>query len=412
MTTGRVNVGGGGGGASLNIYTQLSEPQKKDGIWLQTSDKFRTIFLDTAPYVANSWVLDFLARLPTVRENHTTVLYNDYIYVFGGRSTSIPTYQNTIYKYSLKTGVWTYVGATQSSYLMNHTAVIKDGILYFAGRVGSTTAYLQRFDLATETWLPNTSTSPRSGDKHVILDYGPDKLIICVLYTSGSVYIYEYTISTNSWKQINASGYGSNLAYHAIHLINNVIYFAGGDSNYYGTTKYDILTDKFISTANTPLRGRGAPSLAFGTDIHIYGTGDSNTLEVLIYDTLNNVYTYGPPMLRKRDSTQAVFDPIRKKVYLVGGNTATSGTSGQSADTDAFTYISKQYTSDELVLLVYPPFSSDPRQMAIQLFGTRVSIKNMRFLNYFLDAWIFKNGDLKEYPAYYGDGTKWTKFKN
>ncbi|MGD6894283.1 Kelch repeat-containing protein [Bacillus infantis] len=412
MTTGRVNVGGGGGGATLNIYTQLAEPQKKDGIWLQTTDKFKTIFQDLSVYLANSWVVNAIAPLPLTRGLHATVLAGDFIYVFGGRqNSSSQSGLLDVYKYNIKTNLWSYVGplpyGSINSAPTGFTGVYKNGIIYLFGMIGSGTPTIKRFQVSTETWLANTSYALRASWGE-IFDYGPDELL--VVMPGASTYIFAYKISTDSWRQVNTNTYNvRDLSGSAVHLIDNKIWFIG--SNNRNTLYYDLLLNTWTSLAASPIVTSASPSLVFGNEIHIYSRGGYEGLEYLIYNTTNNTYSYGPSLSRQRFNTDAVFDPISKKVYIIGGSTSSNG-SIYSVETDMFTYISKQYSNDELVLLVNPPYSSDPKQMAVQLFGTRISVKNMKFLNYFLNAWIFKNGDLKEYPAYYGDGTKWTKFKN
>lgn len=410
MTTGRVNVGGGG--ASLNIFTQLVEPQKKDGIWLQTSDKFRSIALDRNVYLSNSWVLNFIPDLPTPRAYHTTLLYKDFIYVFGGKPNSgSQSFNQDIYKYNLITGVWTLVGnipwGTYNTGMVSWNYEIINNIVYFSGRIGTGTAQLKRYDLDAETWLTDEGYLPRSGGVHRIFKYGDDGLILAV--PGDSNYVYQYAFSTKTWTQVSPSPYiARDLSSASIHLIDNVVYFAAG---YYPSMKFDLITKTWSSIATSPLTTSGSPSLVFGNEIHIYGRGGYAGQEVIIYDTLTNTYSYGTPMLRRRYYTNAVFDPKGKVVYIVGG-ADTDSTGIYNPRTDAFTYYSKQYANDELVILVNKPYSIDPNQMAVKLFDTRIPIKNEKLVNYFLNAWIFNNSDLQEYPAYWGDGTKWTKFKN
>ena len=50
MATGRVNVGGGGSG--LNIFTQLSEPAIKEGIWIQTTKSYRKAIIERSIFLS------------------------------------------------------------------------------------------------------------------------------------------------------------------------------------------------------------------------------------------------------------------------------------------------------------------------------------------------------------------------
>lgn len=414
MTTGRVNVGGGGGGASLNIFTQLSEPQKKDGLWLKTSDKFRTIFQDLSVYLANSWVDGIVAPLPQVRADHATVLAGDYIYVFGGRyNTTSQGGLLNVYKYNIRTNVWSYVGplpyGSITSAPLNFHGVYKNGIIYLHGRIGSSSSYIKRFDVATETWLSDAPSPPYSAYLGHLFEYGENGLLLVQISDSAGTRIYSYDIVNKTWKSLN-TGTQSTYDYTsaAVHLLDNKVYMVAGR---YSGRIFDIATDTWTTLTNPPASTNMAPTLRFGTDIYIYGRGGYDGVEMFIFDTLTNTYSYGPPLPHIKRGAEAVFDPISKKVYIVGGYD-TANSYPMSTETLVFTYISKQYSNDELVLLVNPPYSSDPNQKAVELFSTRISVKNMKFLVYFLNAWIFKNGDLKECPAYYGDGTKWTKFKN
>lgn len=428
MATGKVNTGGGGGGG-LNIFTQLAEPRTKDGIWLQTQDKFKTIFLEKNVYLANSWVLDALPELPKPRLNPVIVYVNDKIYVFGGSQTSgEQDYHTDVLKFNLVDNTLSYVTdmptAPSKTRPWLYNPIVKDDYIYFFGATStSTTRNITRFNHVTETWDGFQSTYPPRGVSSggYLFEYDEEHLLV-VGGNTGTLYTQIYNINTNTWTELGSySVTNTNVYSNTVYTkVGNLVYLLGTQSGSLNIMVIDLSTNTLARLDSTPgvpakvpfvLKGGVDFSLLLGDEVHIFGSPYlANQLSYVIFNTTTKTWSYGPPMLRLRNDTNVVFDPIRRKVYIIGGRHDT--TNAISKSTDMLSFISKQYTNDELVLLVQDTYDVSRNQKAVKLFPTTISIKNGRFMNFFNDAWIFKNGDLREYPAYYGDGTQWIKFKN
>lgn len=93
----------------------------------------------------------YAGQPPSPRYGHTTVIYNQCLWVFGGYDTSGLTC-NDLHKFDLRTSTWEKIDAVGLSPpgVYHHTAVVFQGSMYIFGGSTSTAVYEYRF--GTQTW--------------------------------------------------------------------------------------------------------------------------------------------------------------------------------------------------------------------------------------------------------------------
>ncbi|CAH2083850.1 unnamed protein product [Euphydryas editha] len=122
-------------------------------------------YLDTT---SETWVTtNPIGTWPESREKHSAWLYNDYMYIFGGRNTNTVTYFNDLYRYSMKGNFWECLNVHGVGPFSRHQptcSVYKDKIYLFGG-VSSFNEDLVRY---------------KASDIHV-LDYAPTLKTLCII---------------------------------------------------------------------------------------------------------------------------------------------------------------------------------------------------------------------------------------
>lgn len=166
----------------------------------------------------------------------TSVLVGDNVYLLG----AWPSGPQLNRKYDLNTGDWTYLANSPNSYhTWGITAEVLSGIIYLFNPDGECFGY----NISSDTWSDNTyNTATGTRDLSSILYQNE----IYVIGWDDSAF-YKYTPSTNQWTQLSNSIYQVGAC--AMGIINNLIYFVGGNSGgstvaeYKSILVYDITTD-------------------------------------------------------------------------------------------------------------------------------------------------------------------------
>ena len=104
--SGEPGISNGQGILKLNIFTQMDEPEKKDGIWVQTNHQYERVMVNQ-PTVSNyqAGVWSKVSDLPFEYGNGSAVVYNGEIYtICKGNS----------YMYKWNGSSWVNIGNTNS----------------------------------------------------------------------------------------------------------------------------------------------------------------------------------------------------------------------------------------------------------------------------------------------------------
>lgn len=422
MATGRVNVGGGGAG--LNIFTQMSEPATKEGIWLKTSEKHNKVAIDDKIWLANEWNDTDVVTLPdTLRviAEASCVEHQGKIYFIGGvTGYSASGTLNSCVCYDTATNKWATLAAAPANMAKNN-AVVYNNKIYIHGGYSNANSLLSNmycYDIATNTWT--TLATGAGGRQSHSLTLVKDKIyIIGGFANSASSYqsnVVVYDITNNTYTNL---GVQINRAGHRAHFINNRIYLIGGavlSTNASNINTYLDLTDNTVhSIANSPEVMGGHTSQLIGGNIYVLG-GDTTISSSTGYTARDTIYIYNistdtwslsektVPFNVSRASTAYVND----RIYLFGGIYSTNSL----RNSRFFAFVSKPFTDKSIVILKTSYTKGD---YSTELVTPNTSIVGdsllKRLLTNFNDVFFYVNSDLKSLESYYGNGTQWIKFK-
>ena len=181
----------GSGDASLNIFTQSTEPEKKDGIWIKTSNQYEKIITDARILNDDNSVWE---NLNTNRVQVEFVCsYNNLIYLIC---------RNCIYTYNISNGTITNTGTSITSFTI-HALQYNNLIYYIADGDNTTdsngyiTGYFYEFNLNTLTkTLIKQIDLGRSGNYYYSTGYS----------FVNTLFMYNNSIYANTTKRENTGG--------------------------------------------------------------------------------------------------------------------------------------------------------------------------------------------------------------
>jgi len=240
------------------------------------------------------------------RVGAATAVYNNEIYVFGGLD-SASSATPTVEKYNPGSDSWSK-RANMKTYTVGGLAVtVGAKIFIFGGAATGSSAYLQMYDIASDSWeAPFVTQIPSFGGGGCA--YIGDRIYIFAgngnyygRSQSGAVYGY-FDVNSGKFSSIPApSALGFYLS--AVTVVNDKIYLLGG-MGYDGSTRADIYVFDYrtqtwannsLALANAVV-GHGA--VAVGNSIYV--VGGTNSLE-------------GQPLAANQAAEDNVFFLLRKQ---------------------------------------------------------------------------------------------------
>jgi hypothetical protein len=214
---------------------------------------------DTYPWPANLWFMnthDVSNHPPLAVEFKYVILENGDFFIVGGKIGSV--YQNTVYTYNPATNIWSQkadfpfpvINCNMVSLPGNKIMTVSSHISDGGSNHYSSDSYI--YDLATNTWsVLTTIPNNRHNLEGALID--PDNVI--ATHPDGSVYeVYKYTISTNTWVQMNDKPF---VHFSRRFVKTPVGVFAVGTGYYdqyvnLGMHLYDIINDTWIEMTSAP----------------------------------------------------------------------------------------------------------------------------------------------------------------
>lgn len=405
MAIGKVNVGGGGAG-KLNIFTGLTEPKTKEGIWVRTDVKHATMVQDSLVYLANAWAPpNGMYTAPPVNFDHGgAVVVGDEIFYMslspGGQSP--PRYH---YKYNVKTRVWSQLPAFSMGAVFSFAKVAALGTKVYTFHTDS----IYVFDTVANTWTTLAKTTDTGNTPYGVVAH--DGYIYYLATTSGV--LYRYNPADNKFTQL-AKSPATGISTAEGVVIGGKIYWVLTNDKLYA---YTIATDtwELKSSANPPalfgdttdIRIIRAGSVAIGSMIYFMG-GYNPSNNFYSYNTLTDVWTNIGKIISAVDGSRI---PSVRDVSMSFVNNQLHVVVGLHHI--VYNFMSKQYGADKTLILDLPdnkPFGNYYTELVTT--KERAKFGLSRILSAFNNAWLYHDNDVKEYPTYYGDGTKWIKFKN
>lgn len=311
---GRFNLGKGNskGGGLFPIYQQMTEPTKKEGVWIKTNDKLKDIyFANNNECVTNEWVqlegltypagyygygvylnskiyygtaykqlieYDPISKISTLiktfdYEIKSVVLVNKIIYVF--------TYDsNYLYIYKQETNNTFSLVCTDYKYNYFPEECASNGTdIYFTRRSNNdSSSYLYRFDTISNTVIQAEGTSLLPIKNPAVVSFDNDIYLF-------ELYLYKYSTITKSLTQIRNVNIRYSYNTKFINVKETVYYF---NSNLSACKKYNLLTDTLTSICDLPrLEYYSFIPVVVDDDIYCFG-GNSSLYSLYKFKTKFN----------------------------------------------------------------------------------------------------------------------------
>ncbi|MFC6334283.1 Kelch repeat-containing protein [Paenibacillus septentrionalis] len=397
----------GGGGGKLNVYTGLTQPAKKEGVWIQTSQAITSVRNDLDIWLANAWSRVSYADMPERISRAAAVSDGANTYVLGGFSSNSATSRSTNYRYNANTNTWTTLQPMVANVMLHCAAVVDKKIYVFGGSHSSNstpTAFLRKYDILQNTWetLPNMP---------VPLQYAACVAVGTKIYifggsqtsfTDGRTTTRCYDTVSDTWSLLAAIP--EQRASAVACAVGTKIYLVHGHMSA-GTSGgnpkdfcYDTITNAWTEIATSPawIRTDGS-GVAVGNNVFVF-----YRTEGVVYNTTTNTWTVLPN--GSVNHLYPVTGYYQGMIYVIGGNSLSSVSS--------YALNSTSYPTGTVILYRIDP-AYGQWQTELVTPGQLLLGVNTRLLSHFDDAFIHDGTTLRgDLPSYYGNGSAWVKFKN
>lgn len=371
-------------GASLNIFLQENEPEKKEGLWLQASELVcENIVVDEKLRYKQVWEDEDYSISEVDITNGTIAVDGTNIYIFSGTKA-----------YAYDTVSNTYTSKKAPSYVVgsDSKAFYYDGYVYILLR-----GYLQKYNLKLAyTTLVNPPYSTASGNAAMV----GQNIFILQGGTSGGVCVYD--VITQSYETYDLPDLVEiGWTDPVITSVGDDVYIFGGNASaenkYKYAYKFNMTTRTYTRLSDVPYDVVCGTACVNGTDIYV-GLGTNNPNIILKYDTLTGTYSEENAIL---STSYAEFANVDGTLYHLQSNKVRRKLS----------FIDNDLYSDNTVILI-----KDRNGYEIELVDTKAFMANIegKITTCISDALHYTkdNGLNPTVPTYYGNGTEWVKFKN
>ncbi|WMJ23451.1 hypothetical protein RBG61_01935 [Paludicola sp. MB14-C6] len=411
-------LGGGSSKTVLNLFCQSAEPPVKEGIWIQTANKFNQVAFDKTAWEKGTWINPdkTYANYPTQTQSQDAYFYNNKIFYVDNQSGKIKSYDVT-------SKTFTQHPAMPKTLSDFSTCMFENKIICCGGlnsEYSSITVF--SFNMDTLVW---SSMSDLLNSSH----YGccivyKNKLYVFNNLKSGGNYAFYQgklnitDLETDAKSLITIPVNGSNNIYVVSVFEYEDIIVLFGFSDNYGTPwscSYNITTNEFTSWVTSPIGTPPHNCFDVGNYVHLISScpnqyvPSANYTKHWIFNKSSKTYTKladipitNPGSHEIGNGLVAIMSSDRISLCNCYSNNALL------RDWRSYAIQSKAYTDKTLVII--------PSDLgyATQLFSDKRILNTYagRMLSYFSNAWLYTDNELQGYPTYYGNGTSWVKFKN
>ena len=381
------------GEVEANVFMQETEPEKKDGIWLQGNYEVENIIADTNIFSAGEYNASKTGGLTAIPYNHisgSSASVGTDIYLIG---SSTSNYLDKIYKYDTLKNTFTKMSATVHTATDCASVAIGTDIYVFGSSNTSYYKNAKKYDTLTNT-VTSIANIPTNFKGGCAVSIGTNIYLIGGdASTAYRKYAYRYNTLTNTYSQL--ANIPSEFNYGSCGVVGTDIYLFGGaysDTVSITAYKYDTLKNTYTKLSDIPYSFSYGCAKSIGTDIYLFG-GTSSKKIVYKYDTLTDTYT----------------QQINLEYYFSEGSLGFT-------DTDIYLFGGKNYPTTVQAVTMKPKEFPNKSILIAQDGSIRhstnladVGITNLKTIYdrvYYRD----NNGELlNDIPTYNGDGTSWTR---
>ena len=387
----RLSIGGASSGdASLNIFTQIDEPETKDGIWIKTNNKCSKILSNA--FVSSNSEQAYISDIVSPGDYRNS----RFQYCNGKLHSIVSSFNDGIgaYHYTYDGSSWTLEGNLPYPYQHTSFAPLNNYlIMYHMAYPTTSSTYLN--DICSLDTNTNTFSVLHS---EVAIDG----------YWSDPVYKYKnaiYTVIMNVYTPTNVKVTYYKVTISGISEVPSILLFYGGRTTEYNGCLYGTINNTmYISHDNSTMEAVAT----FPSDISIMYLAAYNNY---IYVFSRNIYRFDPSnnTYIKLDSTAPSDGNVCPNDYL---------TSLYNNNVLLYAYKNNiclfgKKPMDPNALVIYFNSNENAKYNTAIVDTSSLTNNNNRFLLGFDDVKLYdSNSNLDTSPIYYGDGTQWIKFKN
>ena len=390
--------GGSGSRLSLNIFMQETEPENKNGIWLQGNHDLENVIADTNVFASEEWntvKTNNLKEMPYSFSNGRCAAIGTDIYLFGHSSTG----NRYTYKYDTLTDTYTRLTDMPIGWYAGTATAVGTDIYIMGSDNTNVKKYAYKYDTLTDTYtrLTDIPTDFYDGGADAI---GTDIYLFGVYgnSTNATRYAYRYNTLNDTYTQLKAIPH--KFQYGRCAAVGGYIYLFGGSGNataayrYNVSAKDDADADTYTKLADIPTDFKDGACIAIGTNIYLFG-GSSTDLgkQVYKYDTLTDTYTVLPNIVNGFDNDDLAFNGT--DIYLFG-------VYQHEKKPQVMTMVPKEFPNNSIVI----------SQGDTKRYKTNLADIGILDLKTFYDRVYYRDENgvlLNNIPTYNGDGVIWTK---
>ena len=354
----------------LNLYMQTTEPEEKQGLWLQTDKKYNEII--TVNNIEGNPYWDTTERVSSpvdVSGGGTVATVDNKIYLFR---------ENKAYKYDIVNDTYTRLTDIPFSCDTGSCVVIGTDIYL----IGSNNSYiLYKYNTLTDTYIQLTN-SPIKTTSSACVAIGTDIYIFGGFYNKTKA--YKYDTLTDTYTPLTDIPY--NFYDSSAVVADSYIYLIGGNSD--KNIRYNVSTNTYTVLSNLPYTISYNTNILKEGNIYIFG-GVNNDKKCYKYNIATDTYA------RLADIPQT---HVGRNGGTIIGN---------------YIYLFSSYSIVQV--FVFPTNNYTDKSIIIETSSKRIETELIKtsaenglpygFSNFYY--YTISEGFDREIPTYYGNGTQW-----
>lgn len=371
-----------------NIFMQLTEPVKKEGIWFKSDKQVDHIIMDTNIIESGNWdTINEYPDLPLNINSYSKVCTIDnIIYLFDGRDKKAYTFNTNDLSCTEITDVTLpFISLTEDC---QFCAV--DKCIYVLYKAYNSYNTIYKFDTEARTCSTVYSVSYAWYMNCYIAAIDTN---IFIFDSKGA--ICKFNTINNTLTKLDVTNPITEQSYSKCISIDEYIYIFGGYANgdsYTYAYKFNTATNEFTKLTDMPYGGYELGITNIGNDIYLFGL---NNILVYKYNIVDNTYTSVSEVSDMINYSYAV-NISDSKIFILGG-------SNTSRKIRVYVLNNKEYDNNSIIV-----WGGNNKYMT-QLYTSDNIVGRLLFGFYKAYYYTTENKLDASLPLYYGNGKEWIK---
>lgn len=394
---------------NINVFIQETEPELKNGIWLQNNNTYDKVIIDKEASNSGIIIGDKLSNFPVdTDEASVLVLAGNDIYIFDYNQ------DHHSYKYNIIDDTFSRIADVDETLDdgMQYSGIYfpEDDVIYFAYGTAITT-----YDIKTDSYV-RYSLSGTSGNGTPYSNFARYGRNIYSFYNNSNKNILKINVDDKTVSAISFPYTYDRIVATIPDELNNCVYLIHTNNK---LLKFDLTTEVLTEVETltgydfSTYRSNGItssdgnlmlPQIINNKIYHVIQTSSTDAKYMIMeislidytittYDNINNIdnIQYENSLFRrymfKHDNVFYYINCTSDNKYFV-----------------PISITNKTYENNSIIILPGTKYNT-------KLFNYPSNVSGDN-LDYFTDVWYYNNGYINNIPTYYGNGTEWVKIKN